>query len=66
MSRLQAFVTSYPWVFVAVLVGALGLLADGLGYPDTSRWGVSAFVLLIAALQGYRMVRIADAGASRP
>lgn len=57
MSRLQVFATRYPWVFVALLVGALGLLAESLGFATLSAWGLSLFALVIASLQGYRMVR---------
>ena len=57
MSRLQVFAKRYPWVFIAAIVGALGLLADLLGFSTLTAWGLSLFALVIASLQGYRMVR---------
>lgn len=57
MSRLQDFAKRYPWVFIAAIVGALGLLADLLGFSTLTAWGLSLFALVIASLQGYRMVR---------
>ena len=57
MSRLQDFAKRYPWVFIAAIVGALGFLADLLGFSTLTAWGLSLFALVIASLQGYRMVR---------
>jgi heavy metal translocating P-type ATPase len=57
MSRLQVFAKRYPWVLIAAIVGALGLLADLLGFSTLTAWGLSLFALVIASLQGYRMVR---------
>jgi heavy metal translocating P-type ATPase len=57
MSRLQDFAKRYPWVFIAAIVGSLGLLADLLGFSTLTAWGLSLFALVIASLQGYRMVR---------
>jgi heavy metal translocating P-type ATPase len=57
MSRLQDFAKRYPWVVIAVIVGSLGLLADLLGFSTLTAWGLSLFALVIASLQGYRMVR---------
>ena len=57
MSRLQVFAKRYPWVFIAAIVGALGFLADLLGFSTLTAWGLSLFALVIASLQGYRMVR---------
>jgi len=57
MSRIKSFAGSYPWVFVALLVGALGVGAQALGYETAVAWGVSGFALLIASKEGLRMVR---------
>jgi len=57
MSRLQDFAKRYPWVVIATIVGSLGLLADLLGFSTLTAWGLSLFALVIASLQGYRMVR---------
>jgi len=57
MSRLRRFAQSYPWVFVALLVGAMGLGFDWLGFEQYVAWGVSGFALIIAAKEGYGMVR---------
>lgn len=57
MSRLTQFARSYPWVFVALLVGAVGLGAGWLGFDSYVAWGVSGFALMIAAKEGYGMVR---------
>jgi heavy metal translocating P-type ATPase len=57
MSRLRQFSKTYPWLFVALLVGALGLGANWLGFDDYVAWGVSGFALLIALKEGYGMVR---------
>ncbi len=57
MSRLQAFAKRYPWVLIALVMGALGLLAEFLGFAQASAWGLSLFALVIASIQGFRMVR---------
>jgi len=57
MSRSLRFARSYPWLFVALLVGTLGLGADRLGFVDYVAWGVSGFAVLIALKEGYGMVR---------
>lgn len=57
MSRLQVFAKRYPWVLIALLLGALGLLAEFLGFEILTAWGLSLFALVIASLQGYRMIR---------
>lgn len=57
MSRLQAFAQRYPWVLIALVMGALGLLAEFLGFQHVTAWGLSLFALVIAGIQGFRMVR---------
>lgn len=57
MPRTLAFIRKYPWVVVALAVGALGLGASALGYTTAVAWGLSAFAMLIAGIEGYSMVR---------
>lgn len=56
MRVLIGFARRYPWVFVALLVGVVGLALAGLGYETQVAWGVSGFALLIAGIEGYHMV----------
>jgi len=57
MSRLRRSLQSYPWLFVSLLVGAIGLSAGWLGFDTYVAWGVSGFALVIAVKEGYAMVR---------
>jgi heavy metal translocating P-type ATPase len=57
MAPLVKFVGAYPWVVVALGIGAGGLLGTFLGYETEVAWALSAFALVIASLEGYRMVR---------
>ena len=57
MAQVPRFLSSYPWLFVALLVGGTGLVLSALGYESVVAWGVSGFALLIALKEGYQMVR---------
>lgn len=57
MAQVPRFLSSYPWLFVALLVGGTGLVVSALGYESVVAWGVSGFALLIALKEGYQMVR---------
>lgn len=57
MPWLLGFARRYPWLFVTLLVGGLGLAASGAGFDDEVRWGLSGFALAIAAKEGWGMVR---------
>ena len=57
MAQVPRFLSSYPWLFVALLVGGTGLMVSALGYESFVAWGVSGFALLIALKEGYQMVR---------
>ena len=62
MARVSGFARNYPWLFVALVVAALGLSANALGFETYVAGGVSAFSLLIASLEGWRMVKSLLAG----
>lgn len=62
MPKVIAFARRYPWVCVSLLVGALGLGADALGYHTQVAWAISGFALLIAGIEGVGMVRSLLAG----
>lgn len=57
MSRLRRFAQRYPWLFVTLVVGALGLLTVWAGFAEYVGWGLSGFALFIAAKEGWQMVR---------
>ncbi|WP_102509633.1 heavy metal translocating P-type ATPase [Sanguibacter massiliensis] len=58
MERLRA----YPWVIATLAVGAVGLALLAAGLDDASRWTVVAWVVLVAAMQAWDMVRSLRAG----
>lgn len=62
MTASGRILRSYPWLFVALAVGAAGLGASALGYERETAWAVSGFALLIALKEGYHMVRSLLAG----
>lgn len=57
MAQVPRFLSSYPWLFVALVVGVTGLVVSALGFETAVAWGVSGFALLIALKEGYQMVR---------
>lgn len=57
MPRLVQFAKDYPWLFVTLLVGGVGLAGAWAGFDDYVRWGLSGFALLIAAKEGWAMLR---------
>lgn len=62
MTTARRILTAYPWLSVALVVGALGLGATWLGFGSVVAWGVSGFALVIALKEGYSMVRSLLAG----
>lgn len=57
MVKALSLVRRYPVVAIALLVGLIGLVLEFSGYGAVVQWGVSAFAILIAALQAWEMVR---------
>jgi heavy metal translocating P-type ATPase len=57
MPRLSKFLSAYPWLGAALVVGASGLVFARLGFGDYVAWGLSGFALLVAAKEGIGMVR---------
>ncbi len=55
--RAKEWIRRYPAVWATLAAGTVGLLALAGGRPDTAAWLVTAYVLTIAAWQGWSMVR---------
>lgn len=57
MTRLIAAVRRYPIVAITLLVGIFGLGLAFAGQETIARWLVSAFALVVAAIQAWSMLR---------
>lgn len=57
MKRIAGGVRRYPIVAIAVLVGILGVILALVGQSQVSQWGVSAFALVVAAIQFWDMLK---------
>jgi len=56
MPSLRRFARVYPWLFVAVVIGALGLGFSWAGFEFYVSLALSAFALFVAAKEGVGMV----------
>jgi heavy metal translocating P-type ATPase len=57
MTQVLAMARRYPYVLIALGIGAVGLATQNLLGGDFTRWIVTGFAAFIALLQGIQMVR---------
>ncbi|MFI2753982.1 heavy metal translocating P-type ATPase [Cellulomonas sp. P22] len=57
MHRFRELVRTYPLVVATVVVGVVGGVLVAAGQDDVSRWVISGYALLVAAVQAWDMLK---------